>query len=159
MHGFTQINVLGAGDDSFYLDDFRVRERTAPQGLSASLPRLPIGRRSVTTFTIAGGAALANRPYLLAASISGTSPGTPIGALVLPLNVDGFTSVVLASTGTAALPGFLGALNGDGNAFAELDTQIAVPAGLLGLAIDFAWLTLAPVDAVSEPCRALVTNP
>lgn len=156
-HGFTQINVLGAGNDAFYLDDFRVRERTAPHGLSASLPRLPVDQQSATTFTLAGGSALANRGYLLAASISGTTPGLPLGPVTLPLNLDGFTGLVLANLGSPMVQGFLGTLNGDGNAFATFDTLIPVPAGLLGLPVDFAWLTLGPTDAVSEPCRLRVT--
>jgi hypothetical protein len=156
-HGFSQWNAIGAGNDALHLDDVRIRERTAPHGLTVGLPRLPVNVRSVTPFALAGGPSLANRGYGVLASISGTSPGTPIGSVTLPLNVDGFTGLIAANFLTPALPGFLGVLNGDGNAFASFDTTIPVPAGLLGLAIDFAWLTTAPFDAASEPCRVQVT--
>lgn len=156
-HGFSQINVLGAGNDAIYLDNFRVRERTAPHGLTVGLSRLPIGRASGLDFTLAGGTGLGGRAYLLAGSLSGTSPGLPLGSAVLPLNFDGFTGLLLANLGSAALPGFFGTLSPDGNAFATFDTTIPVPPGLLGLTLDFAWLTTAPADKVSEPCRVRVT--
>lgn len=157
-HGFSQINVLGAGDDAFFLDNFRVRERTAAHGLTVGLSRLPIDVRSEMNFALAGGSTLANRAYGVLASLSGTAPGTPIGSVTLPLVVDGFTGLMIAQLGSPALPGFVGVLNGDGNAFASFDTMIPVPAGLLGLTLDFAWLTTAPANAVSEPCRVRVTS-
>ncbi|HEX6810628.1 MAG TPA: hypothetical protein VF384_03290 [Planctomycetota bacterium] len=155
-HGFSQINVLVAGNDAFYLDNFTVRERVAPHGLSVDLRRLPINRRSVMEFRLAGGALLGNRVYALLGSISGTSPGTPLGAVVLPLNFDGFCGLILDNL--AALPGFLAPFNQDGSSQASFDTVIAVPPWLLGLDLDWAYVTLSPVDAVSEPVRVRVTS-
>lgn len=155
-HGFTQINVDGAGNDAIYLDNFIMRERVAPHGLTVDLPRLPINVRSVIDFRLAGGVLLANRPYALLGSISGTTPGTPIGTTVVPLVVDGFTGSILSSFAT--LPGFLSAFNGSGNATAQFDTQIPVPPFLLGLALDFAYLTVDTFDAASEPVHVQVTN-
>lgn len=156
-HGFSQIDVLGAGSDALYFDNFRVRERVAAHGLTVDQPRLPIGRRSVVAFALAGGSSLANRAYLVAGSLSGTTPGLPLGLVTLPLNFDGFTGLIVANAGGPSLPGFVGTTSAAGDAFAGFDTGIAVPAGLLGLTLDFAWLTLGPADAVSEPCRLHVT--
>ena len=155
-HGFSQFDCVGAGNDALYLDDFRVRERTAAHGLRADPPRLPIGRRTVVDLHLAGGAALANRSYAVFASLSGTNPGTPIGSVTMPLVADGFMGIVISNL--AVLPGFLGTFNPDGNAEAVFDTQIPVPAGLLGLQLHFAYVTLAPIDRVSEPVRLVVTN-
>jgi hypothetical protein len=155
-HGFTQVNVDGAGNDAFYLDDFTMRERVAPHGLSVDLPRLPINVRSVMSFHLAGGPQLANRPYALLGSISGTTPGTPIGTTVLPLVIDGFTGSILSSFAT--LPGFLGTFNASGASTAQFDTQIPVPPFLLGLDLHFAYLTVDTFDAASEPVRVHVTN-
>ena len=157
-HGFTQITAYGAGDDQFLFDNFTVRERTVEHGLTVDLPRMPIGVRSVLNLRLAGGASVANRSYAVLASLSGTSPGAPFGSIVLPLNVDGFFGLMVTQVGTGQLPGFLGTLNSDGNAFADFDTQIAVPAALLGLQLDFAWLTLTPIDAASEPAGVVVSQ-
>lgn len=155
-HGFTQIDAWNSGDDQFYFDNFTVRERVAEHGLTVDLPRMPIQQRSVLDLRLAGGAALANRPYAVVGSLSGTAPGTVLGSVVLPLNFDGFSGLIVSQLGSAALPGFLGTLNGDGNAYATFDTQIPVPAGLLGLELDFAYVTLNPTDAASEPARTVV---
>jgi len=155
-HGFTQINAWESGDDAFYFDNFTVRERTAASGLTVDLPKLPIGQRSLVELRLAGGAALANRDYAIVASISGTSPGTPIGSTLLPLNWDGFASLIVQNYGTPGLAGFLGTCNQDGNAYATFDTGIPVPAFLLGLDIDFAYVTMGPFDAASEPARCTV---
>jgi len=157
VHGFTQVNAYDAGNDAMYVDNFTVRERTAPHGLTVDLTRLPKDVRSVLTFRLAGGASLANRPYALAASMSGTSPGLALGSVVMPLNPDAFFGMVVAAFGQPHVAGFLGSFNGDGNAFATFDTSIPMPAVLLGVNLDFAYVTLSPVDAVSEPVRATVT--
>lgn len=157
-HGFTQINAFDSGDDQFYFDNFTVRERSAAHGLTVDLPRLPINQRSVVDLRLAGGPTLANRNYAILGSITGTAPGVAIGSVVLPLNVDGFFSTVVSQLGSSALPGFLGTLNADGNAYAQFDTQIPVPSFLLGLEIDFAYITLSPYDAVSEPVRTVVSQ-
>jgi len=157
-HGFTQINAYDSGDDQFYFDNFTVRERVAEHGLTVDLPKLPINQRSVVDLRLAGGPNLANRNYAILGSITGTAPGVQIGSVVLPLNVDGFFSTVVSQLGSAGLPGFLGTLNADGNAYAQFDTQIPVPSFLLGLEIDFAYITLSPYDAVSEPVRTVVSQ-
>ncbi|MEZ5963692.1 MAG: hypothetical protein R3F56_07585 [Planctomycetota bacterium] len=156
-HGFTQIELLGAGNDAMVFDNFTVRERTAPHGLSVDLPRLPIGLRSTAMFHLAGGAALAGRTYVLLGSASGTTPGTRIGQVTLPLNVDGFFGMIGSNLGTALLPGFAGVLGADGGATASFDTQVPVPSALVGTNLDFAYLTLRPFDAVSEAVRVGVT--
>lgn len=156
-HGFSQIDCESAGNDAFYFDNFTVRERTAAHGLSLDLPRLPQNQRSVVGFNLFAGPSLAGRYYALLATLSGTSPGTPLGSVVLPLNADGFTGIIATNLGTAALPGFYGQFNADGDASATFDTMIPVPAGLLGLHVDFAYVTLYPFDAVSEAVRTTVT--
>lgn len=156
-HGFTQIDAYGAGDDAFYFDNFTVRERIAPHGLSVDLTRLPKDVRSVLTFHLAGGPLLANQAYALVGTLSGTSPGTLVGSVVMPLNFDGFTGLIIAALGTSALPGFLGTFNADGNAEAAFDTGIPVPAALVGLQLAFAYVDIGPYDRTSEPVRATIT--
>ncbi|MBL8754108.1 MAG: hypothetical protein JNK15_12480 [Planctomycetes bacterium] len=156
-HGFSQFNCWNAGNDRMHVDNFQVRERTAEHGLSVAPDRLPVNRRTVATFRLAGGASLANRTYALCGSMAGTQPGTPIGNVTLPLVVDGFFWLVVGALGTPSLPGFLGTCNPDGNAEAVFDTTVLVPPQLLGFHLDFAYLTMNPIDEVSEPVRLTVT--
>lgn len=157
VHGFVQIVLDGAGNDSFLLDNLAVRERTARLGLSADLRRLRAGQRTQLGFRLAGDAAVAQHTYALLGSMSGTSPGIPIGSANLPLVPDAFFGLVAGLLGTPATPGFLGQLGPDGCAFASFDTMIPVPASMIGVNLDFAWLTLQPGIATSEPTRVTIT--
>jgi len=156
-HGFTQIDCVNAGNDAMYLDNFRVRERVAAHGLRLDPKRLPINQQRAIDLQLAGGSLVGNRQYVVLASVSGTSPGAPLGSVVVPLNVDGFMGLMIEALGSPALAGFLGTFSPDGDASARFDLGIAMPPALLGLAIDFAYVTVAPFDRVSEPARAVVT--
>ena len=74
------------------------------------------------------GPANAGASYLVAGSVSGTSPGLPIGSLTLPLNVDPYFSFTLDNPNSTAL----------GNTFAVLDSEgrstatFNLPAGFPG---------------------------
>ncbi|MBP8301575.1 MAG: hypothetical protein KA020_14500, partial [Planctomycetes bacterium] len=59
--------------------------------------------------------------------------------------------------GSPALPGFLGTLPPDGDAFARFDTQVPLPASLVGTTVTFAWFTYYPTVAVSEPVQVPIT--
>lgn len=151
-HGFTQFTVTGAGNDVLYVDNFTVRERTAANGLSVDLPRIPTGRRSVLKFHLAGAPALGGSSYALLGSMAGSTPGIQLpGGPVLPLVPDAFLGICAAALGSQALPGFLGQLSVDGTAEAVFDTQVPLPASMLGLHVTFAWFTYYPTVAVSEP--------
>jgi hypothetical protein len=62
------------------------------------------------------GAAHAGESYVLVASASGTSPGTPVGSFVVPLNLDALTLFTLDQANTAWFVNTLGTLNGQGRA-------------------------------------------
>ena len=66
------------------------------------------------------GAAHAGESYVLVASASGTSPGTPVGLFVVPLNLDALTLFTLDQANTAWFVNTLGTLNGQGRAQGSL---------------------------------------
>jgi len=94
-------------------------------------------------FALGGGFVSQGDPYWLLASLSGTSPGVPIGNTVLPLNPDEVTLLVLENPNTL-IEGSQGTLGALGFQKASL----AVPAGawgaLKGYSMDFAFLHMAP---------------
>ena len=77
------------------------------------------------------GLALANGIYLVAGTLSGTSPGTtlpaPGGPLHLPINQDVYTQVLLAGLNGSTFVEFFGFLDANGRGHATL----AVPPGLV----------------------------
>jgi len=46
----------------------------------------------------------AGRLYAVVGTVTGTSPGTPVGSVVLPINFDAFTSLVIAFWNTPLMP-------------------------------------------------------
>ncbi len=101
------------------------------------------------SFRLRAGTAQAGSPYILGGSLSGSSPGTPIGNLVLPLNIDSLTNFILMNLNQPPFIDFSGPLldHGTGNALFVLP---AAP-GLTGLSTTWAYLLLDPVDFVSNP--------
>ena len=66
------------------------------------------------------GPAHAGQLYAVAGSASGTNPGTPIGAFIVPLNLDYYTDFTLANTNVGPYVNTLGTLDADGRALAQI---------------------------------------
>lgn len=100
-----------------------------------------------------GGNALA--AYVVAASASGTSPGLPIGSVVLPLNPDPwFQGSLLLANGSLFVNTF-GALDLAGRAQAQLAATPGLLAPAAGTDLDFAYVLL-PFTFASNPVRVSI---
>jgi len=109
------------------------------------------------TFGLHGGAGNAGRPYLLLASISGTFPGTSLGAVTLPLNADAVFFASLSLANTPLLSGTLGSLNGAGEATASFNPTPGLLSGVAGAYLSFAYGLYAPtLNYVSNPARVKI---
>ena len=76
--------------------------------------------------------------------------------MVLPLNVDGFTTgVVLPAMNTPTFAGFLGALGPTGSAQAQLNVP-PLPPGLVGLQMQYAFVLLGPTDFASNAAPVVI---
>ncbi|MBU0753907.1 MAG: C10 family peptidase, partial [Planctomycetes bacterium] len=106
----------------------------------------------IVNFTLDAGTENAGRYYLLLGGISGTDPGTllPWGHATLPLNWDIITDTILAYLNTTAFYDFLGILDGNGRATAQMNLP-SLPVGLGGVVIHFAFTCNNPFDVVSNP--------
>jgi len=126
--------------------------RAAATSLGVVPAEIPATAGGTVAFDLAGGEALATRAYALLGSVSGTVPGVtfPSGA-ALPLNLDAFTSLLLANANGPALPGVLGAFDALGNADAALVAPGPLDPVVVGVVMDFAWIALSPIDAASDP--------
>jgi hypothetical protein len=106
---------------------------------------------------VQAGSAHAGELYVIAGSASGTNPGTPIGAFVVPLNLDSYTDFTLAFANMGPYINTLGNLNASGRALA----QIVVPAGtgLTGVIVHHAYGVLDAFNNLvfaSEPASLQV---
>ncbi len=104
------------------------------------------------TFDVGPGGA--GHSYLVTGSLSGSSPGTPIGGLVLPINYDSVTAALLASVNTPVLVNGFATLDANGRGSAVF----SVPAGVLAPLVPRA-LTWAVLGADPSGTPAFVTNP
>jgi hypothetical protein len=104
-------------------------------------------------FALDGEAANANRDYLLLASANGTSPGTPLpgGYTTLPLNWDAVTDLVILNINSPAFSQFMGTLDTNGEATAQLNTFGPLDPSAVGMEIHFAFACDGPWDFVSNP--------
>jgi hypothetical protein len=94
-------------------------------------------------FALGGGFASQGDPYWLLASLSGTSPGVPVGTALLPLNPDEVTLLVLENPNTL-IEGSQGTLGTLGFQKAYLGVPAGAWGALKGYNMDFAFLRLAP---------------
>jgi parallel beta-helix repeat protein len=110
------------------------------------------------SFTLVAGKPEATRNYLLLASASGTSPGTPLpgGMVTLPLNWDILTSYVMLYLNSPAFMDFMGALDGEGMGYAQFDSLVPLSPAYAGLTLSFAYALNTPWDAVSNPMNVEV---
>jgi len=96
------------------------------------------------------GMAEAGRPYIVLASASGTSPGTPFNGQTLPLNLDRLLRFTMAHPGPPLFPGSAGQLDSAGRAQATMHLGDTVLTQFIGGRFDFATVLLGNPDAFTE---------
>jgi hypothetical protein len=136
---------------SFYLGDNLPESRWSNPSW-AEVPLLTGGGQALE---LAVGAQNALDLYLVLGSRSGTQPGLALGALVLPLNVDGYLLFTLNNPNSAVLGQSLGQLDSEGRAEALLSAPPGTNPALAGLTLHHAALV---VDTATIPEVVLVTN-
>ena len=77
--------------------------------------------------------------------MTGSSPGTPIGAFTVPINVDPFTTAVYGTGNNAVFQGFLGKFDSLGAARPKLAVPKAtIPSVLVGRVMTVAAVAFEP---------------
>jgi hypothetical protein len=80
----------------------------------------------------------ANRSYAIFGSVTGTSPGTPLLGIRIPLNVDAYTDITIGSAGPPVFVKFRGTLDGSGEATASFNVP-ALPTAA-GITLHHAYI-------------------
>jgi hypothetical protein len=133
---------------------WRVDGMNTMTALASDRSSVSAGPGGAVRFFVRAGSAKKNRQYAIAASASGTAPGTPIGAVTVPLNVDPLTNFVIANLNTPLFTNFLGTTDATGAAVATFNlppTAIGFPIGL-----DFAGALLDPIDLATNAVHLTV---
>jgi hypothetical protein len=100
------------------------------------------------------GSGQAGKLYLLAATLSGTTPGTVLApGRVLPLNVDAMTLLLLQSLNTPLFLSSIGSLNVAGGGFTWFSPPAGALVGLQNQTMHFAGVVFEANGGI-----ALVTN-
>lgn len=124
------------------------------QSLSVDVDQISLGAGGTQTMTLDAGAAYGGDFYFVAGTLSGTSPGTPFGGVLIPLNYDIYTGITLSKPNQLPLVNTFALLDGAGLGSAKFDA----PAGLLGpglagVTLHHAYVVLGPgtISFVSNP--------
>jgi hypothetical protein len=119
--------------------------------LEADTETLSASAGGSVNFTLHAGEQNAGRNHLLLSSASGTAPGYPLpgGLATLPLNWDALTGFVLLNLNTALFTDFLGVLDIQGQAAAQLNAP-PMPPSTVGVILYFAFCLNNPFDFVSK---------
>ena len=113
--------------------------------LEASPASISIAAGGTQTLDLEGGSLLAGGLYLILGTVSGTSPGLPIGDFTLPLNPDPYFAYTVNAAGNPPLVGGLGTLDASGAAQAAFTLAPGSDPTLVGLQVHHAYGALNPV--------------
>ena len=146
----TKAYIVGEVDASSGLSlDHGVVEFTLvaeTQALAADASTVSLLQGGTVSFAIDAGAENAGREYLLLGTTNGTTPGIPLGSVVLPLNFEfGYFYYTLFKPNSALLSSSYGLLNGAGLASAQLNIPAGTASALAGTTLHHAFAVFAPV--------------
>ena len=154
--GTAQLRVVIDDGVSPVLLSPRTAVTVRADSLWASTARVEAAAGGAVSLLLDAGSGNALAPYVVAASGSGTNPGVPLGAVVLPLNPDPWFTGSLLLANSAVFANTFGTLDIAGRAQA----QFIVPGGnvfapAIGTDLDFAF-ALIPFTFASNPVRVSI---
>jgi len=138
--GWPDILTGAMWDDNTAVDAGSVTVWSSkPLTLTTDTHTASVAASGKQTFRLFGGTANANKLYFLLGSLSGTTPGIKLGTTLLPLNPDAYFSATAGIPNAWLMPSF-GKLDGSGKATVQFLTFPQIPASLLGIPFDHAYV-------------------
>ncbi len=132
------------------VDDFEIKRLDYTPTLYADAYELSAAAGCNLDLTLDASPTHAGRGYLVAASLSGSSPGMYVSGLHVPLNWDAFSDLVYSNLSDPILQDFWGTLDGQGRATVDLDLPSPLLAPFAGETMTFAFVLLSPLDFASN---------
>jgi hypothetical protein len=140
---FWAVDEAGNGS----VDDLTI---TVLEPFSADVGTISLSTGGTQNWSLDAGVANAGRGYWVFGSLSGTSPGLPLGSVILPLNFDAYFNFTIIHPNGGPLTNSLGSLDGAGHA----DAAFSLPSGsnpsLTGLTVNHAYLLGPTIDFASN---------
>ncbi|MBM4369110.1 MAG: hypothetical protein FJ102_23050 [Deltaproteobacteria bacterium] len=139
--------------DSEELSDVTVFAQAAvlvDGGLSAEVVFVSAAAGGTQTLHLDAGPAHAGRSYLILGSASGSSPGTKVGAVTVPLAFDAYTAFTADSANSTALVNTHGQLDALGQAEAQIVVPAGLPPSVAGMTLHHAYVLYGPIDFASN---------
>ena len=135
-------------DDHLIVGAAEVRSVVA-MPLSAGGHLHPLGAGGSTGLCLDAGLAHAGRRYVMLGTTAGTTPGLPLGDVLLPLNPDsGYFLYTATSPGSPPLLGSVGTLDAAGRAAATFTLPPGLSTSAAGITLHHAYVVLDETDAV-----------
>ncbi len=108
---------------------------------------IPLATGGAQTLLLNPGPSFGGSTYLVAGTLSGTSPGIPVGPFVVPLNPDSYFLFTVGNPNTPPLVGSLGVLSPSGQATAQVVIPPGTPPVLAGLTAFHAYAVINPASS------------
>jgi len=141
---FWHVDPCGVGT----IQDLTVEVRA----IAPSTPTVDVSLGQKQVLRLNAGPNNAGRQYLVLGSLSGTTPGTNIGSINVPLNNDAYYQFTLNNPNSAILQNSSGVLDATGRA-----ACVFKPDGtFVNMTANHAFILLSPVSFVSEPESCVV---
>jgi len=139
---FRQYDNYTLGTDGHLIDDLVV---TPTPHLAGSVASISLSAGGSQVLDLKAGLARADDSYWMLGSLSGTAPGTPLGAFVLPLNADAYFNFTINHPDTDPLLTSLGTLSGNGSATSTFTLPAGSNPALAGAEVNHAYVAWDPV--------------
>ena len=110
---------------------------------SADRHSLPLSLGGAQTLRLTTTPAHAGKVFVVLGSMSGILPGSRIGSLLVPLNIDLYFMLLLGAPNTVINPS-IGLLDAKGSALARFTLPKRLPASLLHSVLDHAFIVIDP---------------
>lgn len=125
--------------------------------LSANTQILSAGSGGTLDITLNAGVDRGNRMYLLLGTVSGITPGMSLPGehTTFPLNWDPFTDIVLSFLNSPVFTDFLGNLDAQGSADAQINAP-SLPPTAVGIEMHYAYCLNSPFDFASSPLKIMI---
>lgn len=111
------------------------------------------------TLTLDAGPDYGLRPYQIVGSWTGTSPGTWVNGVLVPLTYDPYSAFTLTNPVTPFYTGFIGSLDADGRSTATITPGLVLPPFLVGLNLHHAFLTSDGVNTFASEAEVVTLLP
>jgi len=125
----------------------------SPVGFATRNNWISLSRGGTQDLSLRATVANSGQRYWVLGTASGTTPGTPLGAVTLPLNLDPYLAHTVTAPNVAPLVNSMGTLDAQGNASVQFTLPAGCPPALLGLKLHHSGIVF---DANTI---RMVTNP